>query len=294
MRKNTETKANPSKNGTPKSETNKKLKSELLTILLDFMEEAGAIAISNQNNLKVSVKSDLSIVTNIDLALSNLFRSKIAKYLDSGSYGILDEENLPSSSADLFRKDYEYLWFIDPIDGTSTYYHGFPLWAIAVALFKNRKPHIGAIYMPVMDELVYSDGKQVHLLQNAFKKQETDSIIHRSEQLLDAKSLILQHKFCNFRRDCNIIDLYACYVLSFYTLTGRSIASFFNKPAKLWDIAATLPIAKTLGLCFRNIKNDQDLEELSDSIIDDDWALRDVYLMTNPARYEKIKNKLEL
>lgn len=270
------------------------MKNEFIKIILDFLKESGAIAIEYQNHLKASVKSDLSIVTEADTTISGLFRKRIDEYINSGNHVILDEENLPDKVEDLFKNNSEYLWTIDPIDGTTTYYHGFPLWAIAISLFKNRKPYIGAIYMPSMGELIYTDSIKTYFIQNAFSEKEIGNILTMKDQDLTNKSVILQHKFCDYRKDCTIIDLYACYVLSFYTLTGKSIASFFNKPAKLWDITATLPITKNLGLCFKNIKNNQELDELSSEIINDDWSLKDVYLMTNPDKYEKIKVKMQI
>lgn len=270
------------------------MKDEFIEIILDFLKEAGAIAMKYQNHLKASVKSDLSIVTEADTTISNLFRKRIGKYLNSGNHVVLDEENLPEKVEDLFKNNSEYLWTIDPIDGTTTYYHGFPLWAIAISLFKNRKPYIGAIYMPSMGELVYTNSRETYFVQNAFSKNEVSNILSIKEQDLTNKSVILQHKFCDYKKDCTIIDLYACYVLSFYTITGRSIASFFNKPAKLWDITATLPIAKNIGFCFKNIKNNQELNELSSKIIDRNWSLKDVYLMTNPNKYEEIKAKMQI
>ena len=112
---------------------------------------------------------------------------------------------------------------------------------------------------------------------------------------LTQKSVILQHRLKNY--DINkfvVLDLYSSYVLGFYTLIGKSIASFFNTPMKLWDITAILPIAKNIGIVFRNIDNNFNVGSLKDIAIDDQWYLKNTYIMCNENLCEKIKKEILL
>ncbi|MDR2778455.1 MAG: inositol monophosphatase family protein [Rickettsiales bacterium] len=264
---------------------------EFTDIILHFIRKAGRLAKRQQKNLSASLKPDMSIVTQSDLSISKLFRREIEYYLNSRGHRILDEENLPETTEDLFEPGTEYLWTIDPIDGTNTYYHGFPLWAIAVGLYRNFKPYLGAIYMPSTGELLYNDDTSSYFVSGAFSKKEKIVNLSRSEkQVFTGRDIILHHRICNENfRKYSIIDLYSTYVIAFYTLAGKSIASFFGESSKLWDITATLPIAKNIGLCFRDVENDRDLESIDNRIINGDWSLNSRYLMCDPSIYESLK-----
>lgn len=263
---------------------------KFLDIIISFMKEAGEIAIEYQKNLSASIKKDESIVTEADLTISKLFREKINDFIVNNNHKILDEENLPNIQ-ELFSNKTEYLWTIDPIDGTTTYYHGLPLWAIGISLYKNLKPYISAIYMPKTRELVYTNGTKSYFIEESFTNKENITILESKPKTLTKKSIILQHKLKNFDNlKYTTLDLYSSYVLGLYTLIGRSAACFFNKPMKLWDITATLPIAHNLGMVFKNVKNGANLEKLEMETIDDEWYIKDTYIMCNKGNCEEILN----
>lgn len=265
-------------------------KENFLDVILNFMKEAGEIALNYQNNLSANIKKDETIVTEADLTISRLFHKKLDGFVKNNGHKILDEENLPEVKT-LFGENTEYLWTIDPIDGTTTYYHGFPLWAVAVSLYKNLKPYISCIYMPKMQELIYTDGEKTYFVKNAFCKDEIKTILETKPAVLTKKSVILEHKLQNFDRlKYTVLDLYSSYVLAFYTLTGRSVGCFFNRPMKLWDITATLPLAKNLGLVFKNIETQEELNELNVNLVDENWYIRDTFLMCNKENYKEIIN----
>ena len=253
------------------------------------MKEAGEIALQKQENLSAAIKKDESIVTETDLSISRLFHKKINNFIVNNNHKILDEENLPKIE-ELFGNNTEYLWTIDPIDGTTTYYHGFPMWAIAISLYKDLKPYISAIYMPKMKELIYTDGEKSYFIKNAFTNYEIKTILESKPKTLTKKSIILQHKLQNFDSSkYTTLDLYSSYVLAFYTLVGNSAACFFNRPMKLWDITATFPIAYNLGMVIKDVKTGLDLEKLEETIIDKDWYIKNTYIMCNKNNYEDIK-----
>ena len=64
-----------------------------------------------------------------------------------------DHQILAEESGALGNADSEYLWAIDPLDGTTNYAHGLPLAATSVGLMINGVPTVGAVYNPFSDEL---------------------------------------------------------------------------------------------------------------------------------------------
>jgi fructose-1,6-bisphosphatase/inositol monophosphatase family enzyme len=271
------------------------MESDFVSLILDFIEEAGKVALEYRDELSSSIKDDGSIVTNADLKISELFHKKIEKYLNLGNHKILDEENLPDIK-EFFSNRSEYLWTIDPIDGTTTYFSGFPLWAVAISLYKDFKPYIGAIYMPAVGELVYTDGEKSYYVRDAFKPNEKKRVLNLDNKKLSKESVILQHRLKDFDYETNsiVLDLYSSYVVAFYTLSGSAICTFLNKPMKLWDVTSTLPIAKNLGMFARNIDTDEYITQLTSDLVDDDWRLKDRYLLCQESCYDEIIEKLAI
>jgi myo-inositol-1(or 4)-monophosphatase len=64
-----------------------------------------------------------------------------------------DHQILAEESGALGNTESEYLWAIDPLDGTTNYAHGLPLVATSVGLMINGVPAVGAVYNPFSDEL---------------------------------------------------------------------------------------------------------------------------------------------
>ncbi|TCV94767.1 histidinol phosphatase-like enzyme (inositol monophosphatase family) [Luteibacter rhizovicinus] len=94
--------------------------------------------------IDVSLKDDASPVTAVDRMVEAMVRERIqASYPE---HGVLGEEY------GALRTDAEYVWSIDPIDGTRSFISGWPLWGTLLALLRNGEPVIGLIDMPVLGE----------------------------------------------------------------------------------------------------------------------------------------------
>jgi len=89
--------------------------------------------------------SDTDLVTEFDRksqeAIVNIIRKKYP------THGILAEEDL---STDL---DAEYVWVIDPIDGTTNYAHHSPIFSVSIGLVHQNDPIVGVVYAPAMSEM---------------------------------------------------------------------------------------------------------------------------------------------
>ncbi|MFA4849960.1 MAG: inositol monophosphatase family protein [Methanoregula sp.] len=107
------------------------------------------------NELKEVQKSDIilknktkrDIVTNLDIEIERKIITFIL--LNYPTHKIYSEETFnkrPTSSSD-------YIWVIDPIDGTINFNSGLPFYSISVALIHNNEPQLGIIYAPALNEL---------------------------------------------------------------------------------------------------------------------------------------------
>ena len=135
-----------------------------------FVLEAGQYAIDKKGrdkhniNFKWGEEAVSSMVTEVDLHISKMFRTFVEQNFSHLNYMIIDEESLNQIEGNIFEqvKNTEYQFILDPIDGTINYAADIPLYGVLVSVFKHGKPLYGFMYAPDLDELVYTDGQQVY------------------------------------------------------------------------------------------------------------------------------------
>lgn len=108
------------------------------------------------------------LVTEVDKGTERMIRNLIATHFPDHSF--LGEEGVepgPEASAKALQEvsDAEYLWIVDPVDGTTNYVHGFPFYSVSIALAHRGQVIVGVVYDPVRDELFVAErgkGAYVH------------------------------------------------------------------------------------------------------------------------------------
>ncbi len=130
--------------------------------IIEVAREAGKILLDHyrSGDLSVTIKEDLTPVTQADLASNDY----ICESLERGfKVATVSEE---SEVAYAERKDWEEFFLIDPLDGTKDFIAGNGEFTINIALIKNRRPVLGTIYVPALDELFYGEeGKGAYCLR---------------------------------------------------------------------------------------------------------------------------------
>lgn len=134
--------------------------------LLDFGKDLGQEILSIQrerDSLNVTRKEDDSPLTRADLHSNQRIRSFLSSYSDIANY--ISEED-KEISYDI-RKNWEYYWLIDPIDGTKEFIKGGDDFCINIALCKNESPVFGYVCCP-------SSGDQYYAIEGrgAFKNKK--------------------------------------------------------------------------------------------------------------------------
>lgn len=131
----------------------------------------------NRINKKLNISKKSS---NIDLVseVDKKSEEKILNWIE----GRFPKHSIVSEERGTINKDSEYEWVIDPLDGTTNYVHGFPIFSISIALLKNKEPIMGVIYVPYTDETfsavvnkgAYLNGKKIMVSNNNIL---TDSLL---------------------------------------------------------------------------------------------------------------------
>src|SRR5437588_8387244 len=95
--------------------------------------------------IDIGHKGSINLVTDVDLASEKLIRESIATHYPR--HEILAEEGGLSESSS------EYRWIVDPLDGTTNYAHGYPVFCVSIALEHKGEIIVGVVYDPMRDEL---------------------------------------------------------------------------------------------------------------------------------------------
>lgn len=127
--------------------------------IIQLAKKAGAEIEKKFNKDKiVKVKQKSQIVTQADLIADKIIVDAIKKKFPD--HGILSEESGRKIS------NSKYLWTVDPLDGTTNYAIGSPLFAVCISLFFEDQPILAVAYAPVMKELYVAEQDKNSFLNN--------------------------------------------------------------------------------------------------------------------------------
>lgn len=143
-------------------------KAQLYTLkdqLHELVKIVGAYQLENlgRRDLAIDSKSStVDLVTEVDKHSEDMIIAFIDEHYPD--HAVLAEES------GLSTKESDYLWIIDPVDGTTNYAHGYPMFAISIGLQYKGDSLIGVIYMPYMDDLFWAiKGEGAYLNEKAIE-----------------------------------------------------------------------------------------------------------------------------
>ena len=118
-----------------------------LSTASQLAREAGAAVMTlHKQPMTTERKADQSLVTEADLKADEIIKTGLQK--NCPEHAILTEE-----SGLIGKNDSDYIWLIDPLDGTKAYAKGIPGFSIMLGLLKNGVPELGVVYDPLEDRL---------------------------------------------------------------------------------------------------------------------------------------------
>ncbi|NLJ07146.1 MAG: inositol monophosphatase [Sphingobacteriales bacterium] len=198
------------------------------------------------NHTDIEFKGKNDLVSFVDRETENFLKSKLSDLIPES--GFLAEE---SGLSDF--KDTDYLWIIDPLDGTTNYLHHLPLYSVSVALQENNETVIGIVYEVVNDEMFYSykggnamlNGERISVsatadLQNALL---ATGFPIKNFEIIDDYLRIFRNLVTQTR---GIRRLGTAAVDLAYVACGR-FDGFFEYNLSPWDVAAGEFIVRQAG-----------------------------------------------
>jgi myo-inositol-1(or 4)-monophosphatase len=200
-------------------------------------------------------KSDGSLCTEADMATQVALTKKLQAIIN---VPVLGEEMPAEEQHAIWQAGHDGLWCVDPIDGTSNFVRGLPYFAVSVALLREGKSVLGAVYDPVAEEMFATEqGKGAFLNGERLICRETASSLDQALASVDLKRLgsKLVAQLATHPPYCSQRNFGASTLDWCYTAAGR-YDMYLHGGQKLWDYAAGTLILWEAGGHACCIEND--------------------------------------
>ncbi len=123
-----------------------------------------------RSSIIIREKSPANLVTEVDIQSENIIIKVLTE--NHPSVGFLAEEQHTSEVKASAER-----WIIDPLDGTTNFAHGYPLFGISIAFERDNIIELGVVYVPILDEMfVAQRGKGAHLNGKSIKVSHTNHL----------------------------------------------------------------------------------------------------------------------
>lgn len=206
-------------------------------IILEAARVGGQILMQNfGTSFKVFHKGEVDLVTEVDRAAETAIVAVLRRTFPN--HDILAEEEDYGRSSSGFR------WIIDPLDGTTNYAHGFPWFAVSIALEVDGKITHGVVYNPFTNELFFAEKGKGAFLNNT--PIRVSAVPQLSDALLatgfpyDRKTSACNNydHFVNFQQQARACRRAGSASLDLACVAAGRFDGFWEMKLKPWDVAA--------------------------------------------------------
>lgn len=224
------------------------IKKQYLEIAIVVAHKAGKALMKYWGKLKeIREKEHFSnLVTEADKASENIILRELKRNFPG--HAILTEETGLHPS-----QDSEFLWVIDPLDGTTNFSHQFPVFAISIGLMYQNEPVVGVIYDPYFEQL-YTGAIDLGAKRNN-KKIAVSKVAKLQRSLLatgfayDRNQTVNNNyaQFCHLTSITHGVRRLGSAALDLAYVASGSLDGFWERGLQPWDICAGAVILKEAG-----------------------------------------------
>jgi myo-inositol-1(or 4)-monophosphatase len=220
--------------------------SEILQKAEVIVRRAGAVLKEGYGNVRhIQQKGAIDLITEFDVRSEEIIISALQK--EFPDHAILAEE----SGLDTTISDYQ--WVIDPLDGTTNFAHGIPIFAVTIALLKNKTPIVGVVYDPLRDEMFSAEegqgatlnGRPIHVSSQEDLGQAVISTGFPYDLRTNPRNNMAQFVQFQFRTQA-VRHVAAAALDCTWTAMGR-LDGYWEYGTKQWDVGAGALIVREAG-----------------------------------------------
>lgn len=238
-------------------------RSAIINVMVQAALKAGrslARDFGEVQNLQVSLKGPGDYVSQADKRAEEIVYTELQR-VRSGYSFLMEERGLVEGD------DAQHRWIVDPLDGTTNFLHGIPIFGVSIALERQGQIVAGVIYNPAMDELYTAERGGGAFLNDrrmrvAARRELSDSVVstgiphigrgQHGQALIDLRNVM--GEVAGIRRfGAAALDLA-------YVAAGRT-DGFWEDGLKAWDIAAGMLMVREAGGYLSDRSGGQDMLE---------------------------------
>ncbi len=261
------------------------IRTPLMTVMVQAVRKAGRALIRDfgeVENLQVSAKGPANFVSAADRKAEDTLFAELSRARPG--YSFLMEERGRVEGTDVANE-----WVVDPLDGTTNFLHGIPLFAISVGLVRNGVPFAGVIFNPVTDELYVAEKGQGAFLNDrrlrvAARRKLADTVVccglphlgRGNHARFNSELGVVQTQVAGLRRTGSAaLDLA-------WVASGRFDA-FWERDLSPWDMAAGIIMVREAGGYVSDLDGGDRVLEKGDVIAGNEDIRRDLLALLKTA-----------
>jgi myo-inositol-1(or 4)-monophosphatase len=223
-------------------------------LAIDLARQAGEIVRQGYGKaLKVDRKGTIDLVTDVDL--------RAEEFLVDSIHTAFPQDSILAEEGDRIEEG-ELWWLVDPLDGTTNFAHGLPLFSVSIACMVNGEPQIGVVFDPLREELFHAfSGEGAWLNGNRLSVSNT--------QELESSLLVTGFPYDIRTNPDNNLDNYTAFALISqgvrrlgsaaldlcYVAAGR-LDGYWELRLNPWDWAAGVLLVREAGGTVTTFKGD--------------------------------------
>lgn len=213
--------------------------------------EVGAQLLKDFGQVQAAEKADGSLVTQSDRWADEQIRNAIAKTFPD--HGVLSEE------VEHVFPARDWCWIIDPLDGTTNFARGLPLWGISIALLYQGTPAFGYVHLPPLNQSFHGFWQGESSLELPTGAFLNDKPIHSSQE-----ALTRNHFFNLCARSTSVlknpfpakIRMLGVATYNLLTVAAGATMGGVEATPKIWDIAAVWAIVQAAGAVWYPLQSE--------------------------------------
>lgn len=218
-----------------------------LEVAVNAAREAGAIIAAAMDRPKtISYKGEVDLVTETDKKSEAVILRRLRS--EFPAHAIIAEEGGASGAG----ASAEFQWYVDPLDGTTNFAHGYPVFAVSLGLLQRGEPLVGAIYNPVSKEMftavrgegAFRNGSSIHVSATSKLSQSLLATGFPTHKRVQNPNI---HYYWEFTLHSHGVRRAGAAALDLCSVACGQFEGFWEFGLKSWDTAAGILLVQEAG-----------------------------------------------
>jgi myo-inositol-1(or 4)-monophosphatase len=227
----------------------------ILSFALTTADRVGQQLLKDFGSAQADEKDDGSLVTQSDKWADAEIRSAIASAFPS--HGILSEEG------EQIFPDTEWCWIVDPLDATTNFARGIPIWGVSLGLLYRGTPVFGCVHLPPINQCFHGFYAGDLAGENELTNMPEGAFLNGKPIHPTADKMTGNHFFNLCSRSVGMaphlsskVRMLGMAAYNFLTAANGAVLGGVEATPKIWDIAGSWVIVKAAGAVWVSLESE--------------------------------------